>query len=215
MPYSTPAGVRTLLDIDSAEASDTALQPFCDYAGKALLSYITIMHRDEQLKGDINGINKEYWCEHIPIADSDMDKDVDTADITVYTWTDATDEDTKTQVTVSSINPLTGRIVLASAPSTNVEIVTIDYRSYTVEVDWDLITLAANQYAAYLYLQSQYIMEGDTTKIGAVSKAFRGRMPFERMFDAFTKTMRLIRRKPFRIFELKKKFKELSEEVSN
>jgi len=211
MGYSTPSGIRTLLARDSAIAPDTELQPFCLFADKAVFKYITVLHRDEEMIGNINGTNKVFYVHHVPVADSDYDKDVDTADVKVFTWTDRDDPATKTQVTVSSVDAYTGRIELTFAPSTTVKKVTCTYYTYSIsEMNYDLLTLACDQYAGYLYLQSQYIMEGDTTRIGAITKTYRRQLPFERLYDQFIKTLSLLR-SPFRISKADKVFKHLHE----
>jgi len=93
------------------------------------MSYITLQQireasgfqfnvEGETLTGTANGTNKVFYTSNKPIVDADYDDTVDASDITVYV--------DGTEVTVSSVDALTGKITLENAPS-NGATVTADY----------------------------------------------------------------------------------------
>lgn len=98
-----------------------------------------IEYLDSVRTNKVNGENTTYYIANYNgawLSDSDYDLDVDTDDVTVYA-VDYTN-DTETELSISSITPNEGKIVLSSAPDevdlyvtytfTNIDIVTPDPR---------------------------------------------------------------------------------------
>jgi hypothetical protein len=151
--YATLAQLRIISQFTEADISDADVNDLVSKADRAILRLATIEVHNEALEGGIDGINKIFRTEYRQIADTDFDKDVDKDDITVY-LVDYDDEgnEVATETEVETINARDGIIALIAAPTTmNAEAgVNIDYRYYKSEVDYDMLTLAANYYLAYL-----------------------------------------------------------------
>lgn len=151
--YSTLAQLRIVSHFTEADISDADVNDLVSKADRAILRLATIEVHNEALVGGIDGENKIFSTEHRQIADTDFDKDVDKDDVTVY-LIDYDDEgnEVATETEVDTVNARDGIITLATAPTTvNAEAgINIDYRYYNVEVNFDMLTLAANYYLAHL-----------------------------------------------------------------
>jgi len=209
MPYSSPSDVREILGITVAEADDTLLNSLISKADRVIYNIIAIEVKDG-IVGDskgaeggptIDGTNKKYYTKYYPLADIDFDSDVDPADVTVYLWSDATDETTKSVTTVSSVTARTGLIQLATAPDpTKVEKITIDYSYYLYDIDFDLLKLASTFYAAYLYIIRELMLMPDDIKWAGISHKYKEK-PLQ-MYKEFSRVMSVIRKKPFKRIEV-------------
>jgi len=215
MGYATVSGVRNILGItDTSVIPDSRISPYLTEADKTLLEYVATRVKDEVMVGSqdgtksqkIDGSNKEFYVRHWPIADVNFDKVVDKNDIHVYTWTDSDDEDTKTEVSVYSVNGNTGRVVLVEAPSTDVEVVTCDYHYYNWYVDFDLLVKAANLLAAHSFVVSEFVLMPAVIREGSLS--FRHGDPQEKIWREFKRVLTQIRKKPFRVKKAKEIYKE-------
>lgn len=154
MSYSTVADVRLLGGFTAQEIDDATLASFIERAEQELLSAVAVRRRGEDLKptpkGEwIDGANRVFYLAHKPVADTNFDAVVDAADLKVYAWTDPEEEATKAEITVSEVNPETGRLVLAQAPTTTIQRLTADYAYYLAQADWGLFRLASAFLAAY------------------------------------------------------------------
>lgn len=151
--YSSLAQFRALAYFTPSDIADSIVTALIPLADRAVLHIATIEVYDEKLTGDIDGSNKIFTSQHKPIADIDFDKDIDKDDVTVY-LVDYDDEENpiSAETEVDTVNARDGIVTLTTAPTTsNAEVgVHIDYRYYKSPVDFDLLTLAANYYLAYL-----------------------------------------------------------------
>jgi len=155
--YCTVSDVRDLTDITSSDISDTELSSLIDLATQMIIKDITIPVVGEKLSGSINGTNTTFSTSYYPIADINGDKTVDGSDVTVYLWTDSSDPSTKSTISVETIYPNEGKIVLSSAPSSSVEKITCDY-SYTWHdsINWELVKVACVYLTAFLFYVKKY-----------------------------------------------------------
>ena len=197
MTYATANDVRKLVGLpskvdDPNYVTDDTIEYYLNLAAYQLLNSVTVLVRDEVLTGKIDGSNTEFTVAHYPIADQNFDSLVGTADVTVYTWTDLDDLDTKTQVNVSSVDWLDGRIVLETAPSTSIDGVTADYRYYLYEPDFNLFQLAEAYLAGALFFRAEYMEIPDMEKHGATT--FRITNPATKAMKAYYDTLAVIRR---------------------
>jgi len=151
--YATLGQLRIITQFTEADISDSDVNDLVSKADNAILRLATIEVYDESLEGGIDGVNKIFITEYRQIADTDFDKDVDKDDVTVY-LIDYDDEgnEVATETEIDTVNARDGIITLVTAPTTiNAEAgVNIDYRYYKEEVDFDMLTLAANYYLAHL-----------------------------------------------------------------
>lgn len=151
--YATLLGLRLVSHFTEADISDSDVNSLISDADRAILKLATIEIYDEELEGGIDGVNKIFTTEHKPIADINFDKTITKDDVTVYlVVNDDEGNEESAETEVSEVNARDGIVTLATAPTTvTAEVgVTIDYRYYKSEVDFDMLSLAANYYLAHL-----------------------------------------------------------------
>jgi len=197
--WTTPSDVRKLVGLPSSSldpdyASDSVLQYYIERAQYAILPMVSILVRDDQLSGSINGSNTEFYVSNYPIFDSNFDKSINASDITVYGWGDLDDLDTKTSLSVSSVDWREGRVVLSSAPSSTFEALTADYRYSKYEVDWNLLDMATAYLAGYLYLTAEYMEIPLNVRTGAQTYRYTYD-PATRCLETYLRMIDLIRKK--------------------
>jgi hypothetical protein len=165
--YATLAQLRIITQFTAADISDADVNDLVPKADRAILRLATIEVYDEELEGAIDGSNKIFTTAHGQIADTDFDKDVDKDDVTVY-LVDYDDEgnEVATETEVDTVNARDGIVTLVTAPTTiNAEAgIRIDYRYYKSQVDFDMLTLAANYYLAHLCEVRKPEIAGETKK---------------------------------------------------
>lgn len=175
-------------------AEDLTLNYYVDRAQEAVLTDISILVRDEQTSGSINGSNTYFFCTNKPIADSNFDKSINSLDVTIYGWGSLADLNTKTSLSVSAIDYLDGRITMSSAPSSTFEALTIDYRHSKYEINFTLLDVATAYMAGWLYLTAEYMEMPTTTRVGAQGFRFAVDPP-SKSWQAYLRTMDRIRTK--------------------
>lgn len=154
MAYATDAQIRQLCSIDTTQVSD--LTQFIATADKWVRSKITCYHEYEAVDGAVDGTNKEFRVLNYPIADSDLDGDVDASDVLIYYATLSAVNNFRvygSNKTVSSVVSNDGIVNVSTAPTivTALDGVYATYRSWNVyEVDYDLFKLIASYAAAGL-----------------------------------------------------------------
>lgn len=171
--YSTLSRLRSISHYSKNEISDSDVNLFIPDADRAIMRLATIEIYDEKLAGSIDGSNTLFTTQHTPIADIDFDSDVDADDVVVNRVAyDDEQNPESTEVTVSTVNARDGIITLSTAPTTtNAEVgVYADYRYYIKPVDYDVLTLAANYYLAYLCEMKIRTKRIEKYNVGAVSK---------------------------------------------
>jgi len=192
--YCSTLDIRKLLGFTVDEVDDSKLEYYATLATNMIIEDLTIPIIDEELDGSINGINTTFSTEHYPIADVTGDKKVLSDDITVYTWTDKDDPSTKTSVSISTIHPREGKIVLSSAPTTSIEKVTCDYH-YTLqeEINWKLVKLACVYLTGFLYAIREYGFIPESYNIGALR--FKHVQQWKNYLNTYYHIMGLIKKK--------------------
>jgi len=195
MGYTTEAKVRELLNLDTTKLPDSVITPFLTKGDQVVIRTITTRVVDEKLKGNIDGTNTTFYTKYKPLADIDADKDIDTADVKVYTWDDEDDPDTKTEVTVSSVDAEDGIIKLVSAPSIDIAKVTADYSFYTNRIDWELVELATTLYVAYRVVLAELLLIPESYTLGSLRIKWNRRYPaYMDLHRDFLRTIDLIRK---------------------
>jgi len=181
--YTTPQEIRDLLGVTIEDAPDDILEEFIDKAQHVVIKYWQVQIKDETMTGSINGSNNTFSVSNKFIADTDFDKKITTNDFTIYLWTDEDDPGSRVEATVSTFYPEHGKFVLSSAPSTDVEKITIDYSYYTKAIDWDLVNLATAYYAGMLWVAREQYLVPETFAIGGIR--VRSVQPWERLREEF------------------------------
>jgi hypothetical protein len=162
--YCSIPKLRTLTQYTESEISDADIEIMRNDADRGLLQMATVEIYDEELAGDVDGVNKIFTTEHAPIADITFNKAIEKEDVTVHLL-DYDDEQNpdSTEAEVSQVNARDGIVTLVTAPTTtNAELgLRIDYRYYVTKVDFDKLELAANYYLAHLCEQKVRLSRGE------------------------------------------------------
>jgi len=164
---TTPERIRELIGLSPEEVSDEQLIPYIKKAQERFLNDIALYVRDDTLKGNINGKNTKFTLSYTNVADRTFDNKVTVADIDVYTWTDADNPETRSEVPLSSINPIYGIVTLTTAPSKDVEKLTANYYYYPREIDTKLVSHAVSALAGFYYVMAEYLLIPERLSHGA------------------------------------------------
>ena len=157
MGWSTNAQARRYMNVTSTTIiSDADVNDNLLSADREIRRKVLVHHYDEILQGNINGTNREFKVKHPPIADGDMDGDVDSSDVTAYTINNdaITGFRESTSIAVTSLVARDGIITLTTAPAADgtADNVTLDYFSISPRVIMDDVYRAASMMAAVFCL---------------------------------------------------------------
>lgn len=162
--YASIEKFRQISPFKKGDVSDEELNAMIPIADKAVMRMATVEVYDEELAGDVDGSNTIFTTAHKPIADRDLDRDIDASDVNVfYAAKDAENNRTSTETTVSSVSSRDGRIIVSTAPTTTTAELGVfcDYRYYkNTKMDFDILEEAAVYYLAFLVStkQSQQVL---------------------------------------------------------
>jgi len=112
----------------------------------------------------VHNSNKTFYTRYWPIADSNHDGQVTTADIKVYKFDS---EGNRTEVTVSSVDAERGKFVLAEAPTTDYTL-KVTYWSKPPNItdnDLKLACILLTASLCYLKVQPQFLKHMDTLDV--------------------------------------------------
>ena len=169
MVYSNGTKVREILGVDEIECPDADLANFLTEATNKIIGRITVRELDEEPEGAIDGSNKTFRVSKAFLADTNGDLAVNASDLAVFTWTDASDESTKSEVPVQTVYPLTGRIDLMTAPVASIEKVTVCYSWYPNKIDFTLLERACAYYTASRWAMRELAMLVSPIRVGRVA----------------------------------------------
>lgn len=156
--WCTPEEVRKEIGMLAEDVPDQDLEYYISRAHNRLLEDIAVSHRDENLIGDINGVNTTFTTSVGYIADSNFDNTINISDVTINTWGDRATIDTRTNVTASTLYPEFGIVVLTSAPANTVECVAMDYWTYPKEINTGKLSQVTALLAAYYYIGAEHLL---------------------------------------------------------
>jgi hypothetical protein len=173
--YCTPNDVRDATNLEEDDITDTELYKIISFAGDQLNSDINSYVEDEKIEylsnekqNKINNDNTTYYTRHYPIGDSTGDQDVTTSDLTVYTIKQT--DGTKTEVSLSSVTPNTGKFVVDSAISADYDLyVTYRYAPLSVSDPHPLIKTACVLLSAAWAYSKINIGKAATFRIGSLN----------------------------------------------
>lgn len=167
MAYGSANKVRELLGLDSEALPDAVIEPFLEDATHMIIRRVTARVRNEEPReGDTD---KEYFLDYSFIADVDGSGIVDKTDLHVFGWTETEDPGTKVELTVSSILPLDGKVVLQDSPLDIYGKITVEYSYYPYQFDWTLVDLAASYYAAKMSVERELLLVPRTYRLGRMT----------------------------------------------
>ncbi len=99
-------------------------------------------------------------------------------------------ENTKTTVSVSSVNPYTGKIILESPPPSTIDCVVCTYYYYPKEVNLDLVSKACAVLAGYKYILAEYLLIPEQWYQGAMR--FKHARPYQVLLEEYYRLLDLI-----------------------
>jgi len=156
--WTSPDKVRRKLGLNSDDVTDDVIEDYIENAQIDVLRDIAICRRDEGLEGNIDGVNSTFETNYKYIADKNFDLLVDSSDVEVYGWMDSDDPTTKTSLSVSTVYPHDGIIVLSNAPSVAYTKITANYYGYNGYVETLWLNDACAYLAAYYYAMSEIVL---------------------------------------------------------
>ena len=92
---------------------------------------------------------------------------VDEKDIEVYKWGETGSLDLRETVSLSSFDPVYGKVVLSEAPASTYDVVTATYYYYPREIDENLIPEAVACLAAFYYVMREFLLIPERLSHGA------------------------------------------------
>jgi len=167
--WTNAQNVRDLLGLDIDTATDNVLEEFIGYAMSYLRKYIQVSIVDGGTSGNINGTNNTFSTYYNYYADISGDTLITTADISVYGWVKNFPYDPfkRAELTISTFDPLRGKIVLTAAPSQDdYGRITVDYSYFTKRIDWELLSLATAWKAAELWVKREEYLVPESYTFG-------------------------------------------------
>jgi len=189
MGYVTLPECRLFTGLTLTDISNEDLQTFINMAGTIIAGDLTIDVKDEEAVGDINGTNSTFKVSNYPIADTNTDSVVNSSDLTVYSWSDASNPATKSTVAVTTVYPREGYIVLTTAPVASIAKVTVDYAfTYEDALSWDMIKLACSYMTAYLYCIKKFTVLPTTVSRGPLRFQYAAK-PYDEYYKKYQDIM--------------------------
>lgn len=178
--YTNAQNVRDLLGVDIDTATDAILEEFIDHAMRYVRTYIQVSVLDGKTSGNIDATNTTFSTEYAYYADVTGNTAITTADFKVYGWAKdyETDPFKKVELTVSTFDPLRGKIKLASAPSQDTYgRITVDYSYYTKRIDWKLLALVTAWKTAELWVKREEYLVPTEWRVG--NKTIKQKEPWK------------------------------------
>lgn len=176
MTFTTEQDIRDLLGLTIDDAPDDVLSPFITKAQYVILHYIQIQIQDEVVSLDTTGTTIALSNQYI--SDTNFDKVVNASDVKVYGWSDTENVGSRSTLTVSTIYPDHGIVVL-SADASSYDQVTVDYSYYTCAIDWNLLGMAAAYYAGMLWVAKEEFLVPEDLTIGNIR--VRQKQPWDKL----------------------------------
>jgi hypothetical protein len=152
-----PNDVRKKLGLSVSEAPDETVYEYIDEAQIDVRKDTSFYVFDDVLTGKIDGNNTTFSTTNNFIADRNFDSTVTVDDIDVYAWVDKENPATKSSVSLSTIYPEYGKVILASAPVSKDQ-VTANYYYYYGPINFDIVKEACADLAAYYYAQREILL---------------------------------------------------------
>ena len=172
--YCSLSTFREITPFSKTEVSDSSVVALMNIASTMVHRKVTTKHKLERdLEGPVDGSNTIFYTIWVPIADADMDSDIDISDVQVYYATfDANNRIAfGSAQTISSVDARSGRVTMATAPTTTTAEAGIYLTYYTSveDLDYDSIKLAANYMLGHLISLK---LRGETANYNQVKDAF-------------------------------------------
>jgi hypothetical protein len=207
--WTSAASLRTVLGLSATDLDDPTANDIIQKAQEAVKRDLAEYILDKELEGAIDGANKEFKTDLVPIGDGNFDLLTNKNDVTVHGWTDEEDESTKVELTVDKISPNTGLITLVSAPPSTYKKVTGTYWKFWAPMNEKLIEQSTNYFAAYLYLINQYMFAPLEFVLGSMRSRYtspRGGgmgalFPYTRVWIEYSKLITMLKSKHVTVSE--------------
>lgn len=165
--------VREIIGLSEVEAPDEELDNYIVKAQKKYRNDVAIWMRDDTLTGLIDSSNCTFNLTYKHIFDRNYDGNINSLDIDVYYWAQANSIDTRTTLSISTVNYEYGFVKTSTAPAKGDSVaITASYFFYPRDVDKDLESEAVATLAGYLYIKKEMLLIPDSTSHGAMRYSF-------------------------------------------
>jgi len=220
MAYCLPSDVRVIANLTTEDISDADLATLIGYATTELNHMINAKVLEEKVRmidsyreNKIDGTNTTYYVQKSflwYLADMNNDGVVDVNDVIVYQYNPQ--EKTKTTLTVSSVAPNEGKIVLASAPPAGVVLkITYAYAPVSESDPHPLIKKACAELAAALAFSKIETRDFKRVSLGKLTAV---KMPtgFKHYYSRYEATLRELQARITEKVKATEKWKKLPAE---
>ena len=172
--YCSLVDFRSITPFNKTEITDNDVIALMNIASTMVHRKVTTKHKLERdLDGHIDGSNVIFYSRWVPIADADMDSDVDISDVQIYYATfDANNRIVfGSAQTISSVDARSGRFTMATAPTpTTAEAgLYITYFTTVEDLDYASLRMAANYMLGHLVSLK---LRGEVANYNQVKEAF-------------------------------------------
>lgn len=186
----TTADIRRILSLSSSEIANDKIEYFIRKASEEVIESLVVRVFYEELEtGDTD---QEYFTEHVPLADTDGDGDIDGADVQLYETTD--DEDTMVELRIDKVYSKTGQILLSDSPSTGSKVYG-SYAYYLNAIEQNLVKDAVTYLAAYKLVASEFYLIPERLTMSTLRTEHRN--PAKKLLDEYYRIMNVIRSRMF------------------
>ena len=172
--YCSISDFRSISPFGKDQITDADIVTLMSIASTMVHRKVTTKHKLERdLEGPINGSNTIFYTKWVPIADADMDSDIDISDVDVFyaTW-DANNRIVfGSAQTISSVDARSGRVTMSTSPTTSTAEagIYLTYFTSVEDLDYESVKLAANYMLAHLVSLK---LRGETANYNQVKDAF-------------------------------------------
>ena len=193
--YGSVEIFRRYTDFTEADIGSAEVISFLEDAQKRFLSDVAIPRSRVGLEGAVDGANGSYTTTFIPLADSNFDKTVGTADIKVEVLKD----DVYTEYSIGTLDPWRGLIVLSTIPPSKGTVVATFWQYFNPEgypmmtLVWELVDLAVSVYAGHLVLAKKFLFVPDSMGLGSLRVSWAKKTDY-RLLDLYRGFLEDIRR---------------------
>jgi len=168
--YGNVTTARRYTGFGTSDFSDSEVEDYLDDATLLFLDEVAVRRVREEVEGSVNGSNKEFELAMPPVADSDFDKEIGTADVMVeYLYNNS-----YTSLAIASLDPWNGWFELSSAPASGGTVIASYWAYFNPETyvgintDWSLVDLAVSLLAGQLLIEHEFLFTPSSLGLGSL-----------------------------------------------
>jgi len=154
------------LNIPMGDLEYDRIQRIIDKAHVKVLEDISV-HVSDMSINTIDSSKNYYQLKHRYIADINFDRQIDDDDVTLYYWTDTSDENTKTEVSITNLNNETGWFETTESIDPSYTI-TADYNYYHNKMSFEDIEDAIMLWTTYKVGLNEFALMTESFTAGSL-----------------------------------------------